>query len=361
MNTVKVVLKENSYDIVIGAGLLKKVGGILKSLKLGEDAVIVTNSLIWKSHGKTISTSLKKSGFNIHPIFVPDSEESKSAEIALSLIKKISRLDVQKKIFVVAFGGGVVGDLAGLVAAIYKRGIPYVQVPTTLLAQIDSAIGGKTAIDLSVGKNLVGAFYQPKLVLSDTAVLKTLALRQIRSGLAEAVKYGVIKDKKLFAFLRQNCFAILALQPFALSEVVRRCSQIKADVVKADEKETKNIRTILNFGHTVGHAIEAASGFKVYAHGEAIALGMRVVARISGDSGLCSEKDERALNELLTLIGLPQKIKKVSLKKILTCMAHDKKFQAGKNRFVLMTSIGRVKVVENIPSEVIRKAIQAYQ
>jgi len=201
VKSIPVPLKANAYDIVTGHNILSKLGARLKSLKIGKDAVIITNPVIHKHHGKALISGLKKNGFSVKVLEVPAGERSKSAKTAFRLIEEIARYDCLKQVFIIAFGGGVVGDLAGYVAAAYKRGIPYVQVPTTLLAQVDSAIGGKVAIDLAVGKNLVGAFYQPKVVWSDVAVLSTLTKRQIRNGLAEVVKYGVIADQKFFKYV----------------------------------------------------------------------------------------------------------------------------------------------------------------
>ncbi|OGX05430.1 MAG: 3-dehydroquinate synthase [Omnitrophica WOR_2 bacterium GWA2_47_8] len=360
MKTIKVNLKEKSYKIVIGEKILSRLGFAVKGLGLGTDAVIISSPNIIKLHGPSIANGLSQAGFNHSFIPVPDGEKSKSAETAISLLENIAQHDVKKKSFIVALGGGVIGDLSGFVAAVYKRGIPYIQVPTTLLAQIDSAIGGKTAIDLRVGKNLVGAFYQPRIVYSDIEVLKTLSEHQIRNGLAEAIKYGVIKDKTLFHYIEKNFVRLLSRDAQALSHVVFKCSQIKARVVAQDEKETKGIRTILNFGHTVGHAIEAAGKFSVYEHGEAVALGMRVAVSISEKVRLLSKSDANAINQLISDVGLPKRIRNISLKDILSMMQHDKKFKAGRNRFVLAKRIGQVKVQEGVSSKFIAEAIAVY-
>ena len=235
------------------------------------------------------------------------------------------------------------------------------QVPTTLLAQVDSAIGGKVAIDLTVGKNLVGAFYQPKLVFSDTSTLSTLSKRQIRNGLAEVVKYGIIADQKFFLTVAKNSHKLLNLDKKLITRIVEVSSRIKRDVVVADEKETKGVRAILNFGHTVGHAIEAAGGFRQYHHGEAIALGMRIAAQLSYLKKMCKERDVVLIDELLTQIGLPERILKLKTSSILQHMKHDKKFISSKNRFVLMNCIGQVKVLEGISPALIHKAIAAYR
>lgn len=360
MKTIHVSLKQNAYTIVVGQHILPRLGAKLKSMEIGADAVVITNPVIRRHHGGVLAAGLKRSGFSVKFFEVPEGEQSKSAKAALALMEEIARYDSMKRVFIVAFGGGVVGDLAGYVAAAYKRGIPYVQVPTTFLAQIDSAIGGKTAIDLPAGKNLIGAFHQPRIVWSDLAVLSTLDQRQMRNGLAEAVKYGVITDKKLFSYIARHYRRILDLQPSALGHVVVECSRIKAGVVAVDEKETKGVRTILNFGHTVGHAIEAAGGYNRYHHGEAVALGMRVAADISRRLGMLSLENHRKINQLLSDIGLPAKVKGVSLRDVLSIMRHDKKFKEGKNRFVLARAIGKVKVVEGVASSVIQNALLAH-
>lgn len=361
MKCIPVPLKNNPYEIAVGNHTLSKLGRKLKSLKIGKDAVIITNPVIFKHHGKALVSGLKKNGFLIKVMEVPSGERSKSAKVAFRLIEDIAKYDELKRVFIIAFGGGVVGDLAGYVASAYKRGIPYVQVPTTLLAQVDSAIGGKVAVDLPFGKNLIGAFYQPRIVWSDVALLSTLTKRQIRNGLAEVIKYGIIADEKFFRYIVKNMEGLLNLDSDNLVHVVERSSRIKRDVVIADEKETKGIRTILNFGHTIGHAVEAAGKYDQCHHGEAVALGMRVAAHISHQKRMCSQKDVVALNEALTRAALPDRIKNVKLSDILRIMKHDKKFLFGKNRFVLMAQIGKVKVLENIPIAVIKKAIAAHQ
>ncbi|MDE2231699.1 MAG: 3-dehydroquinate synthase [Candidatus Omnitrophica bacterium] len=357
---IPVKLKDNPYAIAVGHGILGRLPGLVGALKLGRDAVVISHGRIQRLHGRQLSAAFAKAGYTVKVLNVPQGEKSKSASCAMDLLKKISAYDVDKKIFIVALGGGVIGDLAGFTAAIYKRGVPCIQVPTTLLAQIDSAIGGKTAIDLPTGKNLAGAFYQPCLVLADTAVLKTLDRRQVRNGLAEAVKYGIIGDPKLFSFIEAHSPKLLKGDVKSLDFIVRRCAAIKAGIVAADEKETRGLRTVLNFGHTVGHAIEAAGSYGRYHHGEAVGLGMRVASRISAAMGLLPAEDELRINRLITAVGLPQRITGVGLARVMALMQHDKKFSAGHNRFVLARKIGRVTVVSDIPSGIITQSIRAY-
>lgn len=358
--SLKVNLREHGYKIIIGRHILQNLGVELKSLNLSGQALVITHPLLKKLYGKTLEKSLVAQGFGVKFFEVAEGEESKSTKTFVALLEKIARHDVNKNIFVIALGGGVVGDLSGFVAAVYRRGVPYVQVPTTLLAQIDSAIGGKTAIDLPVGKNLVGAFYQPKLVFSDVELLATLDKRQIRNGLSEAVKYGVIADRRLFDYISRNVAKLLNSDAKVLEEIVYQCSRIKAKVVEQDEKETKGLRMILNFGHTVGHAIEAAGKFRVYQHGEAVALGMRVAGELSVRLKFLTAKEAAILGGVLSDIGLPEKITGVKLPEMLNHMMHDKKFQSGKPRFVLATGLGSVKVVQAVALSDIKAAIKSY-
>jgi 3-dehydroquinate synthase len=359
MKTIRVPLKERSHNIIIGRGVLNAAGGLLKRLKLGSDAYIITNARIKSLYGQALEKSLKKAGVSARFKLVADSERSKSIETAAEIIKNLAAYDAKKKIFIIALGGGVIGDLAGFVASIYKRGIPYVQIPTTLLAQIDSAIGGKTAIDLKEGKNLAGAFYQPRLILSDINCLRSLSSRQIKAGLAEAVKYGIIKDKILLGYLRENHKKILSGNPRALEFVVYRCSRIKAGIIARDERETKHIRTILNFGHTIGHAIEAATVYSGYNHGEAVALGMLCAADLSRRLKLINREASERIEGLIRVLGLPLTIKKAPFTKIIAAHYHDKKFIGPRNRFVLIKgNKTRPVIKENIPLRVIEETIK---
>ncbi|MBF0620177.1 MAG: 3-dehydroquinate synthase [Candidatus Omnitrophica bacterium] len=352
MKMIQVSLKQNSYPICVGCGILSRLPGEMMRLKLPTDVIMITNACVRRLHGNTLAKAFAKSGFTIKIVEVEDSERAKSAEVAFDLVGKIASYAADKKPVIVALGGGVVGDLAGFVAAVYKRGIPFVQVPTTFLAQIDSSIGGKVAVDLPQGKNLMGAFYQPKLVFADVALLATLSDRQIKNGLAEAVKYGVIKDAKLFAFIEDHIEKLLAKDLQALALIVERSVAIKARVVTLDEKEAKGLRTILNFGHTVGHAIEAAGGYDRYQHGEAVALGMRAATDISVQLKLLKPVDAARIHALLTVIGLPKNVEGISARKIMAAMKFDKKFEGKQARFVLAQAIGRV-VVRAVPAQAI--------
>lgn len=359
MKILKVNLKQRSYQIIIGFGVIGNLGRYIQRLNLGTDAYIITNSLIKKKYGHIILKSLNN--YDIHSTFnlIADSEKSKSLNSCLRVIRDLARFDRNKRTFIIAFGGGVIGDLSGFIASIYKRGIPYIQIPTTLLACVDSSIGGKTGVDLKLGKNLVGTFYQPRLVVSELSFLRSLSLRQVRAGLAEIIKYAVIKNKSLFRFLEKNYPEIIKIKnrAFALEHIVNCCAQIKAKIVEQDETESKGIRTILNFGHTLGHAIEAASAYQKYNHGEAVALGMLLAARISTKLNLTNQATLRKIENLIKLTGLPVFIKDVSLKKILKACYRDKKFIGSMNRFVLIEDIGKTTIKQNLPLSIIRDSL----
>ena len=359
MRKIRVRLKDRSYDIIIGRGLLKRLGLFVKRLRLGTDAIVITNAGILRLYGACVRTSFRKAGITVHFETVPDSEKAKSVGVMIGLLDRISRYDKNKKIFLVALGGGVVGDLTGFVAATYKRGIPYVQVPTTLLAQVDSAIGGKTAIDLSCAKNLAGAIYQPKLVLSDIDLLKSLPKKELKNGLAEVIKYGVIKDRGLFSFVENKVDRILRQDPVALEHIVERSSAIKRDLVEKDEFDKKGIRAVLNYGHTLGHAIEAASAYSGrYTHGEAVAIGMIAAADIALRSGVVRNiPDMIRLCRLVSSCGLPIKARKVSPGAIWAAQFHDKKYSGNKNKFVLPIAIGKVGIFECVPDSILKLAI----
>lgn len=358
MKTIRVHLKERSYSVCIGSSILKHLNRYLKSLKLPQELFIVTNSQIKHRFGSALKSCLKKGGFSSFFYSAIDSEKAKSITNAVKLVEALADYAGQKKIAVLAFGGGVIGDLSSFVASIYKRGVPLVQLPTTLLAQIDSSIGGKTAIDLSIAKNLVGTFYQPRLVFCELNFLATLDKKQLRAGMSEAVKYAIIKDEGLFRFLEENYRQLFFKDMRALAHLVQQCARIKSRIVELDEREEKGIRTVLNFGHTVGHAIEAAGDYVKYSHGEAVALGMLAASRLSQRLGMLdSASYERILN-LIARLGLPQEISALKENDVLKAYKLDKKFIGRTNRLVLIKGIGRPVVCENVPIEAIHKAIK---
>jgi len=344
MRIVQVSLGSRSYAIKVGDGLLARLGADCAQLKLGQRCAVITDSNVGKKLAKAALKSLAASGFQSVLITVPAGEKSKRLAMVEKCHDQLAAHRLERKSFIVALGGGVVGDLAGFVAATYLRGIPFVQVPTTLLAQVDSSVGGKTGVNLTAGKNLVGAFYQPKLVLCDLDALKTLPKREYLSGLAEVIKYGIIYDAILFAQLERDLPKLLQRDGPTLQAVIARCCEIKALVVGEDETES-GLRAILNFGHTIGHAIENSSGYGKFLHGEAIAIGQVAAARLSQQVlGLPSSEVER-IEKLFVQAGLPVKIKldAARRKKLFTAMKLDKKVSGGEVTFVLAEKIGRVK------------------
>ena len=358
MKRITVRLKGRPYDIVIGRGVLKNTGALLKGLRIGRDAVIVTNSRLKRLFGGVLKRSLVRNSFTAHFETVPDSEKAKSSAVAMNLIARIAEYDSRKDVFVIALGGGVVGDLAGFAASIYKRGVNLVQIPTTLLAQVDSAIGGKTAIDLPAAKNMAGVFYQPRIVISDITLVSRLAKRQLKNGLAEIIKYGVIKDKRLFEFLESEYKKILSCNENALEFVVERSSRIKARIVEEDEFDKKGSRVILNFGHTIGHAIEAATSYSGrYSHGEAVAAGMVAASGIALKLKMIRIDEAERIIRLIKRCGLPTAVSGLNSSNIYRSLLHDKKFVGRFNRFVLPAAIGRVKTVRGVPEGIVKKAI----
>lgn len=356
MRKIKLNLGKRSYDIIIGRGALRRLPEYLRSLALTRDIFVITNTPIYHRYAAALKQSLGKN-FSLEFYITIDSEKAKSITNAVKIIEFLARYAKQKRITVCAFGGGVIGDLASFIASIYKRGVPLVQVPTTLLAQVDSSIGGKTAIDLAIAKNLVGTFYQPRLVSCDLDFISGLDKKQLRAGLAEAVKYAIIKDENLLKFLEEKYQAIFSKESNALQHLVYACAKIKAKIVQADEREEGGLRTILNFGHTIGHAIEAAGKYERYGHGEAIALGMLSAARISEHMGLLDSSVSLRIAHLIAKIGLPREITGIKEGDVLRAYKLDKKFSGTLNRFVLIKGIGKPVVYENVPERIIHKAV----
>jgi 3-dehydroquinate synthase len=360
MRIVKVPLAHRSYAIKVDGGLVARLGAECAQLKLGRRCAVITDSNVGKHFAKAALKSLAASGFEPVLITIPAGEKSKRLEVVGDCYDQLAAHRLERKSFLVALGGGVVGDLAGFVAATYLRGIPFVQVPTTLLAQVDSSVGGKTGVNLKSGKNLVGAFYQPQLVLCDLDTLKTLPKREYVSGLGEIIKYGVIYDASLFAQLERNLPKLLRRDAATLAAVVARCCEIKADVVGQDETES-GLRAILNFGHTIGHAIENSSGYGKYLHGEAIAIGQVAAAKLSQNILGLPVGDASRIEKLFTQAGLPVKIKlsPSQRKKLFAAMQLDKKVSAGEVKFVLAKKIGRVVWGQQVPATLIEQVLAA--
>lgn len=351
METVTVGLAERSYQIIIGQGTLGALGTACRELQLGSRVAVVTNPMVGGLYYEVARRSLAEAGFSVQRIEIPDGEEYKSFETLKGIYDALIAGRLDRGSFLVALGGGVVGDIAGFAAATYLRGIPFVQVPTTLLAQVDSSVGGKTGINHPLGKNLIGAFYQPRLVMIDLNTLDTLPEREFLSGLAEVVKYGIVMDKDFFNFLAAQADKIRNRDKQGLARVVKSCCAIKADVVARDERETE-LRAVLNYGHTIGHAVETLTGYKEFSHGEAVAIGMVQAAKVSAVMGHAASADTERIMALLQALYLPVELPQFSLEAYLDALARDKKVKEGGLSFVFNKGIGDFTIgkVQDIPA-----------
>ncbi|MFH1846727.1 MAG: 3-dehydroquinate synthase [Candidatus Omnitrophota bacterium] len=360
MKKIKVNLGNRSYNVLVGTGIIKSLPAVIQSMGFAGPVVVITDKVVEKKTKHITAPIFKSLPNQVFCLAVPSSEKSKSLNVFKDLVQKISKNTKTHKPLIVAIGGGVVGDLAGFIAATYRRGVPFIQIPTTLLAQVDSSVGGKTGIDLPDAKNLVGAFCQPKTVLMDPDFLKTLPKRQLRNGMAEIIKYGVIGKKGFFEFLEKNIRKILALESKVLEKTIYECVFMKAQVVEKDEFDCKDIRIALNFGHTLGHAVEAAAKYSAYNHGEAISIGMLLAGEIAKRLDMFEDKSQSRIEKLIKKAGLPTKARNVSIKQIMNSYGYDKKFTFGTNRFVLPLKIGKVQVIEDIPGILIRTVLKKY-
>ncbi|MDA8156384.1 MAG: 3-dehydroquinate synthase [Actinomycetota bacterium] len=343
---INVELGKRSYRIVIGSGILQGLGGaISESLSKTGKAALVSNPTVHAIYGKSVEKSLRRAGYQVITVLIPDGERYKTLKSAELIWGEMLKARLERASFIVALGGGVVGDIAGFAASAYMRGIRFVQVPTTLLAQVDSSVGGKTGVNHPLGKNMIGAFWQPSLVWIDTETLKTLPPRELPAGMAEVIKYGVIKDRRFFSYLRDNAEAVKCQRPAELMHIVATSCRIKAQVVSRDERES-GLRAILNYGHTVGHAIETLTNYKKYLHGEAVAIGMCAEAEIASRKGLITRPEVEQIQSVVEAYGLPSSLPKGLLKRndIAKAMTLDKKVLAGEVRMVLPERIGKVLI-----------------
>ena len=356
MQRVDVELGERSYSIVIGSGIVDEIRAFVCQAEYSPHGMIVTDTNIAPFCAEQIATAIAGAGVRTEIIEVPAGESSKSLTQANELFTRAIELGLDRRSPIFALGGGVVGDLAGFVAATYMRGVPFIQIPTSLLAQVDSSVGGKVAVNHMLGKNLIGAFYQPDAVFMDLDFLKTLPAREIATGLGEIIKYGIIYDADFFAWLEVNRADVLALEPAATSYMIARSCEIKADVVRQDEREG-GLRRILNFGHTIAHAIEKETGYARYRHGEAVAIGMAGAADISVQMGLLPDADRVRMNELSRAMGLPLSAESVTADAMYEDLFHDKKTVGGRIHWVLADSIGKVSVHSDVPEEMVRKTL----
>lgn len=353
MQSLNVNLGDRSYPIHIGAGNLPRIGEFLEQAGLRGKVAVVTNPTVAQLCLDTVGNALEESGFAVTPVLIPDGEEYKTVKSLQTIYDCLIAQRFERKSCVLALGGGVVGDMAGFAAATYLRGVPYVQVPTTLLAQVDSSVGGKTGVNHADGKNLIGAFYQPRLVLIDVSVLRTLPRRELCAGLAEVIKYGVIEDAQFFRLLEQEIAAIARLDEDLLIETIATSCAIKARVVEVDERE-HDYRAVLNFGHTIGHALEAVTGYTQFLHGEAVAVGMAKAALLSTRYGFCDAESLQRVVQLLANAGLPSEIPgDVSLTGVIQAMEVDKKAAGGKIKFVMCEGIGKTRFHWLAPSEIL--------
>lgn len=356
-HTVTVPLGANTYDILIGPGLLTELGEDLKSNLSTPRYIIITDSNVEDYLGADFIKLLRQAGIQVELLSFAAGEESKNMDTVVDLARRMIGMGADRQTAMLALGGGVVGDVAGFLASIYMRGVPLVQIPTTLLAQVDSSVGGKTGVDLPEGKNLLGTFYQPKRVYADIGVLTTLPQTEIRNGLAEVVKYGMIQNPELFDFLEKKWRDVINLEPHATAYIVFNSCSIKAEVVSADEREG-DLRRILNFGHTVGHAVEAAAHYQI-PHGEAVSMGMVVASRISVAKGLMPEGDLERLCRLLDRLNLPKEIPaNLSGKELIDLLRHDKKAKSGRPHFVLSRGIGQIFITDDVSKEEVASAIK---
>ncbi|HSB32962.1 MAG TPA: 3-dehydroquinate synthase [Nitrospirota bacterium] len=358
MHTVNVDLGDRSYDIEIGADL-DRAGERLQGLGLGRKMAVVTNPTVKNLYGARLIDSLKSAGFLVMSIDIPDGEHSKSLDWTNAIYTALLINSFDRKSALVALGGGVIGDLTGFAAATFMRGVPFIQVPTTLLAMVDSSVGGKTGVNHPMGKNMIGAFYQPKKVLMDLAALRSLPKEEFLAGMAEVIKYGVIRDAAFLDYLEKNREKILALEPEALEYIVRRSCEIKAEVVAKDERET-GLRAILNFGHTVGHAIETAENYTLR-HGYAVAIGMVYASRLAHTTGLCDASVPKRVEKLVRSYGLPADLsalgRRTSVSGLIGTMQIDKKAEAGKVKLVLPKKIGEVVITKEWEEERLRELL----
>jgi 3-dehydroquinate synthase len=346
MQTFRVALGERSYPIHIGSGLLARADLLLPHLAQ-KRAAIITNTSVGPLYLDPIKGALEGAGVEVIPVVLPDGEEHKNWATLNKVFDQLLGARCERRTTLIALGGGVVGDICGFAAATYQRGVPYVQVPTTLLAQVDSSIGGKTAINHPLGKNMIGAFYQPRVVISDMDTLRTLPERELRAGLAEVIKHGLIRDAAFFDWLEANVERLLAKDPEALAHAVLKSCEIKSAVVSVDERE-EGERALLNYGHTFGHAIETGFGYGEWLHGEAVAAGMALAADLSARLGMLSSGDVGRVRAILERAGLPAGVQGMRAERFRELMSVDKKARDGQLRFILLDRIGAASIRSDV-------------
>lgn len=358
-HNVSVSLAERSYSIQIGTGNLPRLGHSVLALRPFSRAIIITDDNLHASHAAQSATALREVGLVVDQLAVPAGEASKCVASATHLWERMLELNCDRATIVVAVGGGVIGDLAGFVAATFARGLPFLQVPTTLLAQVDSSVGGKVGVNLPGAKNMVGTFWQPIHVLIDTATLATLPQREYLSGLAEVVKYGVILDAEFFAYLEAHVTELLDRRDEIVRQVVARCCELKALVVSQDEREETGQRAVLNYGHTFCHAFETLTGYASLLHGEGVAIGMLCASRLAERLGRIHADVTRRQLDLLLALGLPVQVPQLATQEVLATMARDKKSTKGRLNFVLPSRLGHVELVRDVDAELVRGVLES--
>ncbi|MFC1562482.1 3-dehydroquinate synthase [candidate division KSB1 bacterium] len=353
MKTLIVDLKERSYPIYIESGCLNKFGDFLEKHYKGEKAAVITDSIVKNYYSAIVEKSIEDKGFDVEIIEMPPGEKFKTLSVVESIYDKLIEKGFSRDSVIISLGGGVVGDLAGFVAATYLRGVKFIQIPTTLVAQTDSSVGGKVGVNHRLGKNLIGAFYQPLFVFIDPEVLNTLQPRELNAGMSEVIKYGAIKDESFFEFIEKNFENMRDLKDMKkMEEAVHRSCEIKAEVVKIDEKES-GLRRILNFGHTIGHTIENLTDYAVYLHGEAVALGMIAAGKISEKVEIFTSDKFSRLENLCKKLNVKSNFKDVNEKDLLETISRDKKVKSGKVNFVLLEDIGKTVIRNDIPENIV--------
>lgn len=359
MKIIPVRLSNNrAYNIYIGYGLTSRVSHYIRKYRLGNFAIVLVPRRVYARYRQVITKAFR--GISTKIIKIADGEGLKSKEWLFKIVDEIIKVDTwDKNLYLVCLGGGTVGDIGGFVASIYKRGIPYIQIPTTLLAQIDAAIGGKTSIDLKEAKNILGTFYQPRAVFIDPSFLSTLTAKEIKDGIAEAIKYGIIKDRDFLSFLSRHCEDIKALKPSCILRLISTCVSIKASIIREDEDEKKGLRTILNFGHTLAHALEAAFRYARLSHGEAVSVGMVYAAWFSYFLGMCNRRDFEAVIEIIRKFSLPINVP-FNYQALYRSLLYDKKFMKGTIRMVLLRSLGKVEVIDGISLQRLKQSLKLF-
>ncbi|SHG66820.1 3-dehydroquinate synthase [Thermosyntropha lipolytica DSM 11003] len=360
MQNLRVELGERSYTISIEAGILGRTGEIISDLTPARQVLLVSNPTVFPLYGDKVISSLHKAGFEVEVALMPDGEVYKNMEEALKVLDKAVDFNLERTGIIAALGGGVVGDLAGLVAAVYQRGINFVQIPTTLLSQVDSSVGGKVAVNHPRGKNLIGAFHQPLAVIIDPLTLHTLSEREYKSGLGEVVKYGLIYDESFFAFLENNASAVKERRGEIIAELIYRSCRIKSMIVEKDEKE-QGIRALLNLGHTFGHALEKITDYKAYSHGEAVAMGTVAASLLARERGYITEEVFKRILNLYRILDIYKEFPPFDPEVVYAAMLNDKKVMYGKMRLILPAGIGQAVIADDVEKEEIIRAIRRAQ